>query len=308
MGTAPEASYCLLRTEDSNSEFPVEEDYWVAAAEFADSIGADVISSSLGYSKYQLSGLSYKKSDLDGKTAFISRAASMAASKGLLVVVSAGNDGEKTWRKIGFPADVPEVLSVGAVQSNLSRSTFSSVGPTSDGRVKPDLMTLGHAVSYLTTDGRVTNGYGTSFAAPLLAGMAACLWQALPALTSTELRTLLRESGDRRAKPDTLYGYGIPNAQRAWLSVQNRVDMNKLIDFYCYLSPSTSQLHLAGFLMAQKHIRVFVYDVFGRKLIDRSMDGNSLTLDVQTFPNSIYLINFVVNGNERFSQKLEIRR
>jgi len=308
VGTAPEASYCLLRSEDNSSEFPIEEDYWAAAAEFADSIGADIINSSLGYSEFDMPSLSYTKSQLDGKTAFVTRAASMAASKGMLVVISAGNEGAKPWRKISFPSDAPEVLTVGAVQDDLTRGYFSSIGPTADGRIKPDIMAMGVNNTIINGTGTVTFGSGTSYSAPLVAGMAACIWNALPMLKSTELRTKIIESSDRYLTPDTLYGAGVPNAQKLWLSIRNSLDQNKLERFYCYPSPASDKLFLASFLQTQEPVKVVIYNSFGRKVLEKNLYSSSLSVDVSNLPNSIYLVEFIVSGIRQATQKILIQR
>jgi len=308
VGTAPEASYCLLRSEDNSSEFPIEEDYWAAAAEFADSIGADIINSSLGYSEFDMPSLSYTKSQLDGKTAFVTRAASMAASKGMLVVISAGNEGAKPWRKISFPSDAPEVLTVGAVQDDLTRGYFSSIGPTADGRIKPDIMAMGVNNTIINGTGVVTFGSGTSYSAPLVAGMAACIWNALPMLKSNELRTKIIESSDRYLTPDTLYGAGVPNAQKLWLTIRNSLDQNKLERFYCYPSPASDKLFLASFLQTQEPVKVVIYNSFGRKVLEKNLYSSSLSVDVSNLPNSIYLVEFIVSGIRQATQKILIQR
>lgn len=308
VGTAPEATYLLLRSEDNNSEFPIEEDYWAAAAEYADSIGADIISSSLGYSEFDMAALSYAKSQLDGKTAFVTRAASMAASKGMLVVISAGNEGAHPWHKISFPSDAPDVLTVGAVQADLTRGYFSSIGPTADGRIKPDIMAMGVNNSIINGTGQVTYGSGTSYSAPLVAGMAACLWNALPMLKASELRSKIIESGDRFASPDTLYGNGVPNAQKMWLTIKNTIDQHKLDRFYCYPSPASDKLFLASFLQTQESVRVVMYNAFGRKVLEKTLSGSALSVDVSGLPNSIYLVEFIVSGTRQATQKIVVQR
>lgn len=212
LGTAPRASYLLLRTEDANSEFPVEEFNWARGAEFADSMGADIINSSLGYTRFDwLERFGHDLSELDGKTTRITRAAEMAAARGILVVSSAGNEGGSDWGRIGAPADGPNVLSVGAVD-RLGRSVyFSSTGPTADGRIKPDVCALGEDVWVAGTSGYFSPVNGTSFSAPLLAGMAACLWQALPHLDAAGIRKLIKSTAQRNEFADSLYGAGIPD-------------------------------------------------------------------------------------------------
>ena len=216
VGTAPEASYWLIKSEDSRSEYPIEEDYYVAALEFADSVGVAVVSSSLGYYTFDDDSLSYTQADLDGHTAFISRAAHRAAEKGLLLFSSAGNEGDSTWEKITFPADTEGILTVGSMTSQKERSRFSSKGLTADGRIKPDLVALGSGSCVVVGSGEISYGSGTSFATPILAGMGICLWQALPQLSPQELIDLLRQSGSQAERPDAELGYGLPNLYKAY--------------------------------------------------------------------------------------------
>ena len=216
VGTAPEASYWLIKSEDSRSEYPTEEDYYVAASELADSVGVAVVSSSLGYYTFDDDSLSYTQADLDGHTAFISRAAHRAAEKGLLLFSSAGNEGNSTWEKITFPADTEGILTVGSMTSQKERSRFSSKGLTADGRIKPDLVALGSGSCVVVGSGEISYGSGTSFATPILAGMGICLWQALPQLSPQELIDLLRQSGSQAERPDAELGYGLPNLYKAY--------------------------------------------------------------------------------------------
>ena len=216
IGTAPEARYWLLRCEDQQTEQPVEEDYWAMAAEFADSLGADIITSSLGYNEYDHAP-SYHQRDLDGQTALISRTASMLAHKGIILVNSAGNSGMGPWKKISFPADAFDILTVGAVNSEKKNAPFSGVGPTQDGRVKPDVMALGSPASLISGRGSVIRDMGTSFSTPLVAGLVACLWQALPEKTALEIIDLVRQASSNYDEPDNIYGYGIPNFWRAYM-------------------------------------------------------------------------------------------
>ncbi len=216
IGTAPKASYWLLKSEDVRSEYPIEEDYWAAAVEFADSVGVDIITSSLGYFSFDQKTMEYGKDQLDGRTSLISRAAGMAAKKGILLFCSAGNEGNGDWEKVTFPADAPDVLTVGAVTGRKEHSLFSSKGPTADGRVKPDVVAMGSAACVVDADGCIRFVNGTSFATPILAGLGACLWQALPSLTSREIMDLIRMAGDRRKKPGAEFGYGIPDMYKAY--------------------------------------------------------------------------------------------
>lgn len=216
VGTAPEASYWLLRSEDNDTEQLSEEDYWSAAIEFADSVGVDVVNSSLGYYEYDNRADSYRYRDLDGKTAMISISANLAAEKGILVVCSAGNSGNGSWKKITPPADAENVLAVGAVNTNGLNAEFSSVGNTADGRIKPDIMATGFLSAVAGDNGSTAIGHGTSFAAPIFCGLAACVWQACPWLTVKELVDIILRSGDRADCPDNIFGYGIPDMWKAY--------------------------------------------------------------------------------------------
>lgn len=221
VGTAPEAKYWLLRSEDSRSEFPIEEDYWAAATEYADSIGVNIINASLGYHTFNAPAKSYTHEQLDGKTAYITRAANMAASKGIFVEVSAGNDGENPWKKLAFPSDAANVLTVGAIARDSIIAYFSSRGLTADGRIKPDVVAVGLSTAVIASTGEVDIANGTSFSGPIMSGLAACLWQSAPNLTNLELLDIIRKSSDRYATPDGVYGYGIPNMKTAFLLAGN---------------------------------------------------------------------------------------
>jgi hypothetical protein len=216
IGTAPEASYWLFRTEDDHSESLVEQDYWAAAVEFADSVGVDIINTSLGYYAFDDKSKNYDYCQLDGHYSLISRQASRLAGKGMVLVCSAGNAGRGSWKKITPPGDADNVLTVGAIDRAGVLAPFSSVGNTADGRVKPDVVAVGVASDIISTSGRRTQANGTSFASPILCGMVACLWQACPTLTAKELIELVRRSGNRADCPDNIYGYGIPDFWKAY--------------------------------------------------------------------------------------------
>ncbi len=221
-GTAPGADYILLKTEDTGSEYPCEEDFWIAGAEYADSAGVDIITSSLGYYNFDDPLMNYKYSDLDGNSAFITKAADIAAAKGILVVNSAGNERNKVWKKIIFPSDGDSVLASGAVQGNNIISDFSSAGPSYDRRVKPDISTMGVSVPLQTAIASYTRGNGTSFSCPVLSGMAACLIQAVPEAGNYDIIEAIRSSASRVNTPDSLYGYGIPNMVTALNKLQDK--------------------------------------------------------------------------------------
>ena len=215
-GTAPEASFWLLRSEDEYSEHLVEQDYWSAAVEFADSVGVDVINTSLGYYSFDDKSKNYKYRDLDGRHALMSRQASHIADKGMILVCSAGNSGAGSWKKITPPGDADNVLTVGAIDKRAVLATFSSVGSTADHRVKPDVVAVGVGSDVIRTDGNQGRANGTSFSSPIMCGMVTCLWQACPTLTAKEVIELVRRSGDRAGFPDNIYGYGVPDMWKAY--------------------------------------------------------------------------------------------
>ena len=216
IGTAPGASYWLLRSEDSHTEQPVEEDYWTMAAEFADSVGVDVINSSLGYSNYDDGLPSYRLRDLDGQTAFISRSASMLNGKGIILCNSAGNSGMGPWKKIGVPADASDILTVGAIDGDGKLAPFSSIGPTQDGRTKPDIVARGSNTTLISGRGTLLRDMGTSFATPVTCGMVACLWQGLRGKNAAEIMELVRQSANQHDAPNTIYGHGLPDFWQAY--------------------------------------------------------------------------------------------
>lgn len=215
-GTAPGASFWLLRSEDEYSEHLVEQDYWAAAVEFADSAGVDVINTSLGYYTFDDKSKDYKYRDLDGRHALMSREASRIADKGMVLVCSAGNSGMGSWKKITPPGDSEHVLTVGAIDKKALLAPFSSIGNTADNRVKPDVVAVGLDSDVIRTDGNQGRANGTSFSSPIMCGMVACLWQACPELTAKEVIELVRRSGDRADFPDNIYGYGVPDMWKAY--------------------------------------------------------------------------------------------
>jgi subtilisin family serine protease len=217
IGTAPEASYLLIKSEDIRTEFPIEEDYWAAALEYADSVGVDVVTTSLGYTKFDNPEANYTHSDLDGRTAFCSQGAEHAAGKGILLFCSAGNEYTNEWGKISFPADAVNVLAVGAITSEKERSSFSSTGFTADLRVKPDVVALGSGVTVIGSGGNVRYANGTSFSTPIVAGLGVCLWQSLPWLTNKQIIELIRQTASQANRPDVEKGYGIPDFYNAYI-------------------------------------------------------------------------------------------
>ncbi len=211
IGIASKAQYILCVTEDNQAENTLEEYNWLLGAEYADSLGADVINGSLGYRLFDISSHNYTFEDMDGETTIVSRAAKWAAEKGMIVAVSAGNEGNKSWKRITPPADAKGVLTVGSVNPDFSYSSFSSVGNTSDGRIKPDVAAFGAATTVMRGDGTIVRGSGTSFASPLIAGFAACIWQLNPERTANEVIAAIKTSAHQANNPDSLLGNGVPN-------------------------------------------------------------------------------------------------
>ncbi len=206
-----EASFALFRTEDGASETPLEEANWLFAAEMADSLGADIINTSLGYSLFDNLADNYTTAQMDGKTALSTRAADLAAERGMVVVISAGNSGNSSWGIITAPSDADSVLAVGAVNRSGDYVSFSSRGNLSDPRTKPDVVAVGSGTALCNTSGFASTSSGTSFSAPLVSGMAAGFWQANPHLTAIEVLTCIRKSGHQFNVPTIYLGYGRAN-------------------------------------------------------------------------------------------------
>lgn len=216
-GAATEAEYFLFRTEEHSTESPKEIDNWVAAIEMADSLGLHIVSTSLGYTTFDYEEMNFAYTDMDGKTSRGAQAAAIATRKGMLLVVAMGNDGYKAWHYLSTPADADSILSVGAVDVAGEIAGFSSYGPSADGRVKPEVCAVGAGTALINpADNEVTDGNGTSFACPLIAGMAASLWSAVPKASNMEIRERIIRSADRYTTPHEQYGYGVPNAWEAY--------------------------------------------------------------------------------------------
>lgn len=236
IGTAPKANYHLIRTEIKDTESLLEEFLWISGAEYADSVGVDIITSSLGYSEFDDETQNHTYSDLDGNTTPITKAADMAASKGILVITSAGNSGNKPWVYITAPADGDNVLTVGAVDSSGVLTVFSSLGPTADGRIKPNVVALGQSVTFANISNLIVSGNGTSFSAPIISGLAACLWQSNPLLSNLVIKEIIEKSSNQWNNPDNFYGYGLPDfylaSQLNTTIIENIEDISLIIKVY----------------------------------------------------------------------------
>ncbi|MDP2189595.1 MAG: S8 family serine peptidase [Sphingobacteriaceae bacterium] len=247
IGTAPKAEYLLYRTENNvgGSENQIEEDNWVAAAERADSAGADVFNTSLSYTTFDDPGMNYTYADMNGNTARITKASDLAAKKGILVVASAGNYGNGGWTYIGAPADGDSVLSIGAVNAEGNRVGFSSLGPTADGRLKPNVMAQGSAAVSCQLSGQGTTLVsGTSFSGPIMAGLAACLWQAFPNLSNMDIYRGLERSGNNHLTPNNQIGHGLPDLQYA-LTILGSADLKtRANNLRVHPNPFENHLHI----------------------------------------------------------------
>lgn len=305
VGTAPRAHYWLLRSEDETSETPVEMDNWLAAAEYADSAGASVINSSLGYSLFDNGNDSYSYADMNGDSTLVTRAADMAARKGLAVVVSAGNEGSSSWQYITAPADGDSVLAVGAVDATGSYVGFSSRGPSYDGRVKPDVAAQGAMTAIVNANGGVQGGFGTSFSGPVVAGLTACLVQAQPSKSGYALIDQVRRSASQYFNPDNQLGYGIPDFQQAlalsqpiWPLAQKRLLVFP-VPFETHL-----WLQLEGLTGRQSAV-VRLRNLSGQMVWQSRAEmipGRPLRLDLN-LPEGAYLLELECAG-QRFTEKV----
>ncbi len=228
VGSAPHVMTYFAKTEDGRSENVIEEDNWVAGIEWADSLGCKVLNSSLGYTKFDDTLRKRVFRDLNGETSRASMAATMAASKGMIVCNSAGNEGRGKWKHIGSPADAKDILTVGAVNDLRIKAPFSSFGPTADGRIKPDAVSVGEGTWVANPFGKTVRANGTSFSSPLLSGMVVCLWQAFPHKTNYEIMDAIRKSGSQSNRPDDALGYGITDFMEAY-NILNQSDTLKSV-------------------------------------------------------------------------------
>jgi subtilisin family serine protease len=293
-GAAMQASYWLVQTEDVLSEYRIEEANWLAGAELADSAGADVINSSLGYSdRFTVSTQNYEYSDMDGKTTLVTRAATLAASKGMLVVTSAGNSGNTgdPWQYIIAPSDGDSILGVAAVNADGERASFSSRGPSSDGRVKPDIAAQGQATVLIRSNGLVGTGNGTSFSSPVMAGLATCLWQKHRDVTNYEIIKAIRRTASQYHSPDSLIGYGIPDLELADLLLTASKPTASRI--HVFPNPATQYINLWFPDTDEAGNYYEIIDVTGRKMQEGriySNNRNQAEIYVELLAAGTYLI------------------
>lgn len=304
VGTAPEASYYLFRTEDVNSEYPIEEENWIAAAEVADSAGVDIITSSLGYNTYDDIDMSHTYASMDGKSTRITRGAEIAFSKGIFIVNSAGNEGRNDWHYITAPSDGEHILCVGAVDENEHIAPFSSNGPSFDGRIKPDVVAKGLATTIIKTNETVGVGNGTSYSCPVIAGMVACLWQALPTYTNQELLKLIHSYSDRFNTPSNRYGYGIPDFGKATFVIDssefNPNSKNQLTKVYP--NPFVDKISFHIYINTSQTIYITIYNASGVKIHSQTQEVsdesyNLITInDLAALSNGYYTLSIITNN------------
>jgi subtilisin family serine protease len=310
IGTATKASYWLIRSEDTGSEFLIEEDNWVAAAEFADSAGVDIINSSLGYTQFDDYQMNHTYADMDGKTTRITRGANIAASKGMLVFSSAGNEGNKSWKYLVAPSDGEKVIGVGAVNKDSVPTGFTSLGPAYGGKTKPNVSAVGWNTYLQKSDG--TFGYlnGTSFSSPVMAGMAASLWGALPQVTAVQVKDAIERSAHLYENPNDLLGFGIPDMYRAWLFLLNlsstATEFSK--QWSAYPNPVSDVLILQkNNNQFQNEIKIEVYTMDG-KLVKKWIkpDANRIEIrDLNSLPKGILLLKI---GSANYSETIKVSK
>ncbi len=300
VGTAPDAEYILYRTESTCSEYRIEEANWIAAAERADSLGADIIQTSLGYSTFNDTLMNYSYQDMDGKTALITRASEIAASKGIFLVASAGNRGNDPWKYITAPADAAHTLAVGAVDKSGQYVPFSSLGPTYDGRVKPDVVALGLFTSIQSSNGSIGTGSGTSYAAPVVAGLVASLWEKHPDRSNLELLNDIHKSSNFYPYSTPQTGYGIPNFSVAsWLitgDFRQKIENSPLL---VYPNPARDIIHIKLPEHLGSPINLKILNLLGRLylhrvLTDSECEGVIRVHEIDHFSSGLYILQISV--------------
>ncbi len=297
VGTAPHADYWLLTSENIGSETPIEMDHWLMAAEFADSVGAHVINTSLGYTTFDDPSDDHSYADMDGNTTVVTRAADWAASRGIVVVASAGNEGAGSWQFIGAPADGDSVLAVGATDATGTYVGFSSRGPSFDSRVKPDVSAMGAGTVLINSQGQVQSGFGTSFSSPCIAGMAACLVQADPTLHGEEIAWQIRRSAHLFGNANNTLGFGIPDFHQAW---QVGLDESStVVNLNIYPNPCKDRLFIHGDFQVNESLDIRIQDQSGKLVYtaDKLWQRQALLLDLSILEPGMYLLS--VNGQQQ---------
>ncbi len=314
IGTAPHASFLLYRSENYYSESLSEEQNWIAAAERSDSAGADVITTSLGYYDFDNPTFNHTYQDMDGKTTIIARGADAAASKGIIVLAAAGNEGKNTWHYIITPGDAINILTVGAVDVNGIPGSFTSYGPSADGRIKPDVASVGVSAVVQSAGGPFLTGNGTSFATPNLAGLVTCLWQAFPEFTSAEIMDVVKKSSSQYTTPDDRVGYGIPDFEIAYNALQKmRVERTAgaiLGDKRIFIYPNPASAFTQVLIRPETSdgAELRLYDITGklcyRKQVSFSAGQVSIiTIERNNLPVGTYVLH-LTDGKKQYTAKV----
>lgn len=293
VGTAPDAEYYLFITEHAPNENPVEESYWVEAVERADSLGVDVVNTSLGYKDYDNTNYSHTDADLDGLTTYISKGANIAFEKGMLMVTSAGNSGANG---VSAPGDAPGSFTIAAVDSNENYASFSSQGSAIQLTQKPDVAAQGQGSYVISQSGAISTANGTSFSSPIMAGGIVCLWQALPDFTNAEIMQLVRETASQYNNPDYFLGYGIPDLSLALaqgLSVQDFPETTT--DLIVYPNPVKNNLFIK-LPTAYETGQITLYDVIGKKVLESAISQTNNKVNVSSFSKGVYLLKVEAAG------------
>ncbi|TLX72325.1 T9SS type A sorting domain-containing protein [Labilibacter sediminis] len=304
-GSAPKASYTLLRTEDNSSEYPIEEYNWVCAAEYADSIGADIINSSVGYYFFEDGSMSYSYEDMDGQTSISVQGAETAFAKGMVVVCSAGNEGAMSWKYIITPSDGENVLAIAAMQSDSTRAGFSSYGPSFDGRIKPDMTAIGYQTALQNPDGSISQSSGTSFSAPVITGLISCLWQAKPELSNAQILNLVKQSCHNYDNPDYSFGYGIPDFKSALDINSGIVDQSLKAPYLVKPNPFINHITISSTSGNIINATVKLYNINGKcLLVNKCIAEQSIQIkDLQYLAPGIYILH-IQDQSEHFTFKL----
>ncbi len=296
VGTAPEASFYLFRTEYGPTENPVEEAWWVEALERADSLGVDVVNTSLGYQDYDNSSYDHSYADLDGQTTIGARGANHAFDKGMILVTSAGNDGNG-FTYVGTPGDSAGMLTIGAVDEDGDYVSFSSIGPTIDGRIKPDVMAQGRDAAVVSSNGNVTTSNGTSFSSPIMAGAVASLWQARPEVPNAQIMQVVRESAHLFNNPTDQMGYGIPNFEDGLnaLLILGVEDQLLKEQFALYPNPVKTNINISfpeGVLQAD----FIVYNIIGEQVLNTKISNVNNWVDLSELVSGMYFATIKSNS------------
>ncbi len=313
IGTAPKAGYYLIRTEDTGSEYLIEEYNWASGAEFADSTGADIINSSLGYVDFDDPNQNHIYQDMDGNTAPATIAADRAMSRGMIVVNSAGNSGNYTsWPWIGAPADGDSVFTIGAVDANGIIAGFSSIGPTADGRLKPNVVAQGAATVIASSNGGTTTSNGTSFSSPIIAGMTACLWQINQELANMSILEAIQQSGSYYNNPNYQYGNGIPdyNQARMVLSAQNKGIALTPESIKVIPNPFFDKIGILFNAIDSQLVTIRMFDITGRLIVSGKFDVQRVGLNyleltqLDFIKPGIYTLTVIAGEKRLNSQKI----